>query len=81
MESHDITNLDQHAVMRTARKAHLCVCLHPEYRSGTPNGNYRPDCLGTIQPGDRYVEYMANAAGYESGDRYCWKCGTAVWIR
>lgn len=43
------------------------------------NPDYRTDCLIEINPGDRYVEYVGEAMFYESGSRYCQRCGEAVW--
>ena len=45
-----------------------------------PNARDRAeDCAGDIKPGDRYVEYLGEAAAYESGHRYCWPCGLKIW--
>lgn len=44
-----------------------------------PNPNYRDGCVGDIAPGDRYIEYVGEAAAWESGSRYCLPCGEAVW--
>lgn len=45
-----------------------------------PNAASRsPECAGDIKPGDRYVEYLGEAAAYESGHRYCWPCGLQTW--
>lgn len=41
----------------------------------TMNPQYRPDCLGDIKPGDRYVEDRMDAMPWESGQRYCQRCG------
>ena len=35
----------------------------------------------TVKVVRRARKTWGDAAAYESGDRYCWKCGTAVWIR
>jgi hypothetical protein len=43
------------------------------------NPNYRPDCLGSIAPGDLYVEYVGDAAMAETGRPYCLRCGLATW--
>lgn len=43
------------------------------------NPDYREDCLGDIMPGNRYAEYMGEAAAYQSGTRYCSRCATTVW--
>jgi hypothetical protein len=43
------------------------------------NRGYRPDCLGEIPAGSAYLEYLGDAAAYESGSRYCQRCGIAVW--
>lgn len=47
-----------------------------------PNPNYRSACVGIINPGDIYIEYRGETAGFwESGSRYCLACGTSVWSR
>jgi hypothetical protein len=44
------------------------------------NRRYRADCLKVIPAGTAYLEYLAESASYESGERYCQRCGLAVWI-
>lgn len=44
-----------------------------------PNPNHREGCIETIEPGDRYVEYLGESAAWESGSRYCLPCGEAAW--
>ncbi|MEQ7008382.1 hypothetical protein ABN028_19595 [Actinopolymorpha sp. B17G11] len=47
-----------------------------------PNPNHRANvmqCTGDILPGDRYIEYLGEAAAYQSGTRYCLPCGIAAW--
>jgi hypothetical protein len=44
-----------------------------------PNPNHRPDCLGHIEPGERYYEYLGETSPYQSGSRYCARCAVAVW--
>lgn len=40
-----------------------------------PNPEYRPTCLGDINPGDTYVEYLGDTPGFwQSGTRYCASC-------
>lgn len=43
------------------------------------NPDYRPDCLGDINPGDRYYEYLGDSMAFQSGHRYCSRCAVAVW--
>lgn len=46
------------------------------------NRNYpdrAPDCLGDIPVGTAYVEYLGEAGAYQSGSRYCQRCGVKVW--
>jgi hypothetical protein len=54
-----------------------------EYGNGhiekVPNPNYRPDCLVTINPGDRYFEDVSDAEPYRHGPSYCARCAVAVW--
>jgi hypothetical protein len=44
------------------------------------NRRYRADCLKVIPAGTAYLEYLAESASYETGERYCQRCGLAVWI-
>ena len=43
------------------------------------NPEFRADCARYIAPGERYVEYVGEAAPYQSGTRYCARCAEAVW--
>lgn len=43
------------------------------------NPEYRSDCLVEIAVGDEYIEYLGDSAMWESGSRYCARCGVAVW--
>jgi hypothetical protein len=43
------------------------------------NPNHRPGCLGHIQPGDVYADYIGEAAMAESGKPYCGACASEVW--
>lgn len=61
------------ALYRTARKEWRCEC--PGGSAKCPHA----DCRGTIAPGDRYVEYLGESAGYQSGYRYCLPCGVDIW--
>lgn len=36
-------------------------------------------CSGWIERGDAYVEFLGDAAPYESGSRYCLACGYEAW--
>lgn len=61
------------AVYRTARKPWDCEC---------PGGGQpcpHMECRGAIEPGERHVEYRAEAGPFESGARYCLPCGVATW--
>jgi hypothetical protein len=78
-----VLRLDE-CVYRTARKTWVCKCdCHRLPNLHDPEGEYAKHsefCLGTINPGDRYIEYMGEVGGYgESGTRYCLPCGAAVW--
>lgn len=59
---------DPDVILRVARKRWSCE----------GDGARRParaeDCPGTIAPGDRYVEYLGEAAAYQSGSRHCRAC-------
>jgi hypothetical protein len=62
------------ALYRKARKTWLCQC--------PGNGHQNCPhimCQQTIQPGTDYVEYLGEAAAYQSGQRYCLACGVATW--
>lgn len=63
------------SVYRTARKPWSCECPG-NGRRPCPHGD---DCAERINPGDRYVEYLGEAAAYGSGTRYCLPCGVATW--
>lgn len=64
----------ENCVQRTARKAWPCQCPGNGHRNCTHD-----DCAQEIRPGDRYVEYVGEAAPYQSGTRYCQPCGVAEW--
>jgi hypothetical protein len=44
-----------------------------------PNPNYRGECLGDIEPGEIYVEYVGESLFYQHGSSYCRRCAVAVW--
>lgn len=71
--AHDVP-LIASAVYRTARKPWACECPGTRRRS-CPH----QDCAQRIAPGDRHVEYLAEAEPYQSGTRYCLPCGRAFW--
>jgi ribosomal protein S26 len=50
--------------IRKARKAYRCQARNHK----------APDCVGTIQPGTVYVEYMGESYMYSAGYRYCVPC-------
>ncbi len=63
----DYIPIDEAAIIRCARKAHICVGPH--------NGQKRVRCgAGPIAKGSVYVEWMDSAACYQSGERYHWWC-------
>lgn len=43
------------------------------------NPNYREGCRGSIEPGDRCIEYVGESVPWESGPRYCAPCAVAAW--
>jgi hypothetical protein len=43
-----------------------------------PNPNHRPGCLGVIDPGGLYADYIGEAGFAESGRPYCASC-LEVW--
>jgi hypothetical protein len=62
------------AAYQTARRAWICEC------PGNGHRNCRhADCAQSIAPGDRYIEYGGESAGYRSGSRYCLACGIDMW--
>ena len=63
------------AVPRTARKKWLCQCPG----NGHQNCPHTIECNQTIRPGERYIEYLGEAAPYASGTRYCLPCGELTW--
>ena len=54
---------DSEFVVRRAAKSWQCASL----------------CGVTINPGDRYLEYLGEAPAYQSGSRYCAICAVDVW--
>lgn len=74
----------EECIYRTARKLWQCKCdCHRLPNLHDPTGEYGKHaefCAQEIKPGDRYIEYMGEVAGYgESGTRYCLPCGVSVW--
>lgn len=72
----------EECIYRTARKPWTCKCDCHRSDLHDPDGEYDHDdvCAQVIKPGDRYVEYIGEVAGYgESGTRYCLPCGVRVW--
>jgi hypothetical protein len=67
----------QVAAQMRASDSYRLVEVRPRLNRNYPSRS--PGCRGDIQPGQRYVEYLGDAAAYESGHRYCLPCGTAVW--
>ena len=62
------------AAYRTARRACTCEC------PGNGHRNCRhSDCAQSIAPGDRYIEYGGESAGYRAASRYCLACGIDMW--
>ena len=93
-----IESLDPQVIIRTARKVHVCDCAwhHTghciEAGGDTASGEsfcellrLNPhNCDLTIQPGDRYPEYMGEVPAYQSGSRYCPPCARVQigrWVR
>lgn len=73
----------EECIYRTARKTWACKCDCHRAEVHDPKGKLKSHadfCVGEIKPGDRYIEYMGEVAGYgESGTRYCLPCGVAEW--
>jgi hypothetical protein len=46
-----------------------------------PNPEYQDGCQGVIKPGDVHIEYLGEAPAYQSGTRYCQRCGIKAWGR
>lgn len=59
--------------IRKARKQWHCDCSLREFHGG-PDESERHWCDAEIPIGARYLESVDNAAGYQSGDHYCWDC-------
>ena len=68
-------------VIRTARKPHRCE--HFELRPDEPRDRMghapRTYCEIPIRPGDRYLEYLGEAAAFQSGVAYCAEHALAEW--
>jgi hypothetical protein len=58
-------------VIRQARKTWRCEASDREQH---PVG-----CSKCIGKGRNYLEYLGEAAAYESGKRYCRRCGVHTW--
>jgi hypothetical protein len=65
---------ETHAAWAREHRPEAEVSIEPR-----PNPNYRPDCLGSIQPGQVYADYIGEAAMAESGRPYCSRCAPEVW--
>lgn len=74
--AHDLETARERVAEMKEHYPAAVVTVHPVL-----NPEYRADCLVHIMPGDRYGEYMGEAAAYQSGSRYCARCTTAVWGR
>lgn len=70
------TTRDSNLIRRTARKAWRCD------GDGAGGGyrKYAPECIGTIQPGTRYVEYLGESVPFSHGNSICGACFKAFWI-
>lgn len=67
---------DPAAVYRTARKAWRCTCVTDFWNRLARSA----ECVETIAPGDRYIEYVGEVSRYgQSGHRYCLPCGLKSW--
>lgn len=72
-------------VIRRARRYWPCQArpgltgFDTQNRPYTTPGERSPLCLGTIEPGTLYLEYLGESAAYESGKRYCRHCAVHAW--
>lgn len=66
-------------IIRTARKDHSCFVARFYERSGSENWIPAEGCTPIIVKGSRYVEYIGEAAAFESGHRYCAACALKHW--
>jgi len=57
-------------IIRTARKPWRC----DGDGAAKSHRKHSEFCCHTIQAHERYVEYVGEAAPYESGYRVCWDC-------
>lgn len=59
---------DENVIVRTARKTHQCE------GDGSASHRHADDCPRVIYPGVRYVEYVGEAAAFQSGSRHSMTC-------
>jgi hypothetical protein len=69
----------RHAAEVTAEYLLLSPGTEAAHVHPVRNPNYRSDCLVDIQPGDTYIEYLAEAEPFSHGSSYCVTCAVAVW--
>ena len=75
----DQAKLEGYLLVRRAAKKRRCFVADFFARSGSEKWRPAEGCTPVIDKGDIYLEYLGEAAAYESGTRYCAACALKHW--
>lgn len=72
-----VTSTDPCNIVRRARREWSCECEC--HGRGGQRAEPHEGCTQTIPAGTQYVEYVGEAAAYQSGWRLCGTCAVITW--